>query len=124
MSYQKTTVIGNLGANPEKKTGNDKAFAVFPLAANDRDEVTWFDVLVFGKQAETVLQYKKKGDQVHVEGRIGIDTWKSDDGEARGKLKIFADRVTFLSSGEKAAGGSDAGGGATRTPADDDIPFA
>lgn len=96
-----------------------------------KEELTfWVDVTAWGKQAETVCQYVRKGSKVGVVGRLTEDQWSDKStGEKRRKLKVTADNVEFLS---RSNGGEDqrpananygeepqTGGGAES----DDIPF-
>jgi single-strand DNA-binding protein len=63
-----------------------------------QQEVTFVDVIVWSKQAQTVAQYLTKGRAVAIEGRLQQDTWETESGERRSRLKVVAQRVTFLSS--------------------------
>ncbi len=82
--YQKITIVGNVGREPEMRfLPNGTAVTNLSVATNRKwtdkatgqlqEEVTWFRVSVFGKQAETVNQYVTKGRQVLVEGRLNPD---------------------------------------------------
>ena len=62
-----------------------------------QQEVTFVDVTVWSKQAESVAQYLTKGRAVAIEGRLQLDTWETEAGERRSRLKVVAQRVTFLS---------------------------
>src|SRR4051794_20484074 len=106
-SVNKVFLIGNLTRDPVLRyTPNGSAVTDLGVATNrtymtkdgeKREEVTFIDVTVWNRQAETCCQYLKKGQPVHVEGSLKMDTW--DDkatGEKRSKLKVQADRVQFL----------------------------
>ena len=72
--------------------------------AGEEVETTCFaDVVVWGRQAETCTQYLTKGAPVMVEGRLQLDTWETDAGEKRSRIRVRADRVQFLSRGKPAA---------------------
>ena len=111
----KVFLMGNLTRDPElRRLPSGSAVVELGLALNRsftgkdgerRDEVTYIDVTVWNRQAETCAEFLKKGRPVHVEGYLKMDQW--DDkatGEKRSKLKVEADRVQFL-------GGRDGGGG-------------
>jgi single-strand DNA-binding protein len=66
-------------------------------AGEAQQEVTFVEVTVWGRQAETVASYLTKGRAVAVEGRLQLDTWQTEGGERRSRLKVVAQRVTFLS---------------------------
>ena len=99
---------GNLTRDPELRyTPSGAAIAKLGLAVNRRykdtktnevrEEVTFVDVDVFGKQAETASQYLTKGRPVLIEGRLRLDQWEDkQSGQKRQKLKVVANRVQFL----------------------------
>ena len=58
--------------------------------------------MTWGKQAETVAARLTKGRAVFVEGRLQLDQWQTESGERRSRLKVVAQRVTFLSRGDRA----------------------
>jgi single-strand DNA-binding protein len=103
-----------------------------------KEEVTFVDVDVFGRTAENVAQYMKKGRPILIEGRLRLDQWDDkQSGQKRSKLGVVAETVQFLGS---PTGGGD-GGDAPRRPSapsapapstapepdtpppDDDVPF-
>ncbi len=135
---------GNLTRDPQVRfLANEQAVANFGLAINRRfkgsdgqmkDEVTFVDVEAWGRTAELVGQYLTKGRACFVEGRLKLDSWEDKDGQKRQKLKVVADSVQFLDSGQKREGGdapapaTDAPAPAPRRPApvsmgDDEPPF-
>ena len=101
-------LLGNLTRDPELRyTPAGTAVCDVGVALNRRwkdqageaqQETTFVEVTVWGKQAETVSAYLTKGRAVAVEGRLQLDTWETDAGERRSRLKVVAHRVTFLSS--------------------------
>ena len=110
------TLIGNLGADPEiRYTTNGSAGANVRLATAEswRDKETgeqqerteWHRVVFFGRLAEIVEQYLRKGSQVYVEGRIQTRKWQDSDGNDRYTTEIVANEMQML-------GGRGAGGGA------------
>ena len=97
--------MGNLTRDPELKTlPSGSSVANFGIATNrvwrnqqgeKQEEVQFHNVVVFGKQADTVSQYLKKGSSVLVEGRLQTRNWDAQDGTKRTKTEIVAERVQF-----------------------------
>lgn len=118
-SVNHVMVLGNLTRDPELRyTPNGTAVCQLGVALNRRwrdqagelqQEVTFVDVTVWNKQAESVAQYLTKGRAVAIEGRLQLDTWETEAGERRSRLKVVAQRVTFLSwaNGNPAPAASD-----------------
>lgn len=107
-------IIGNLTRNPELRYApSGMPVATLGLASNRKfkqgeelkEEVTFIDIVVFGKMAESVCQYKQKGDKICVTGRISQNRWETEDGQKRSKHQIVATSVEFL--GAKREGGGD-----------------
>ncbi|MCL2649077.1 MAG: single-stranded DNA-binding protein [Phycisphaerales bacterium] len=61
-----------------------------------KEEVTFVDCTAFGKTAELLAKYKKKGDPLFVEGRLKLDQWQAPDGTNRSKLKVTVENFQFL----------------------------
>lgn len=108
-SYNKVILMGNLTRDPELKyLPSGKAVARIGLAVNrkwtsesgeKKEEVTFVDVDAFGRTAENVGQYMRKGSALMVEGRLRLDQWDDKKtGEKRSKLGVVADSVQFLGS--------------------------
>ncbi len=85
-------------------------------AAGNR-EADFIDITVWGKQAETVGQYLKKGRLIAVDGRLQVRNYETPEGQKRTYYEVVAERVQFL---DKASGPSDAHSGNV----DDPVPFA
>ena len=111
MSMNKILVICNVGSDPEMRyTPNVTAVTSFSLATNRvytnasgerKEETEWFTVNAWGREAENSNQYVTKGMKIYAEGRLKTDTWTGNDGQARFRLQINADRILFLDrSGE------------------------
>ena len=124
-SFNKVMIMGNLTRDPEiKYTPKGTAIADIGLAVNrnyttdsgeKREEVTFIDVTLWGRVAEIVGEYCKKGRPLFVEGRLHLDTW--DDkatGQKRSKLKVVGENIQLLGSREGGAGGAPGGGGGER----------
>ena len=104
-------LLGRLTKDPELKYGaSGTAFCKFTLAVNrafKKDEVDFINCTAFGKAAETIAEYVKKGDQFAVTGRIQVDVYEKD-GEKRYSTGVMVDGFTFVSKA-KADGTSNAG---------------
>ncbi|MGA1796405.1 MAG: single-stranded DNA-binding protein [bacterium] len=106
MGLNRVFLMGNLTRDPELRyTPNGTAVAGFGVAVNRRyttkegdkkEEVDFFEVEVWDKQAETCNEYLAKGSGVFVEGRLRQDRWEDDAGKKRSKLKIVASTIQFL----------------------------
>jgi single-strand DNA-binding protein len=128
-------IVGRLTRDAELKfTNNGTPVSKFSIANNQRrkkedqwvDEAHFFDVTLWGKSAESLNQYLKKGKQVGVEGSLRQDRWEQN-GQAKSRVEINASNVQLL-------GGMPRGGGEKteipdpQEPAggdkfEDDIPF-
>ncbi len=118
-SFNRVILVGNLTRDPELRyTPKGVAIAKIGLAINrvyttetgeKREEVTFVDVDAFGKQAETIGQYLKKGRPILVEGRLKLDQWDDKQtGQKRSKLGVVLESFKFLDSGNRGDGGSEA----------------
>jgi len=124
-------LAGNLVRDPEMRYApSGTAVASFALAVNRRyrqegelkEEVSYIDVVAFGKVGETSGNYLKKGRAVLIEGRIQQRRWETQEGEKRSKVEVVADRVQFL--GPRREEGAEATpAGPSANIVDDDIPF-
>lgn len=118
VGFNKVILIGNLTRNPELRyTPSGTPVANFGLAVNRRykqaddqkEEVCYIDIVVFGKQAEHCGQYLSKGDGAIIDGRLQQRRWETDDGQRRSKHEVVAQGVTFLPKrqGQSPDGGSE-----------------
>lgn len=95
-------VIGRAGRDADMREVRDGLkVANFSIAVSDRDkngeeDTTWFDVAVFGETAVKCAEQVRKGDMVHVEGGLKLDTFTTKDGTEATRIKVSADYVTFL----------------------------
>lgn len=127
MYINKAMLFGNLTRDPELRALPSGMNVVnFSIATNrtykDRDgkkqeQTDFHNVVVFGRQADIVNQYLKKGSSVFVEGRMQTRSWEKD-GEKKYRTEVVADRVQF---GPKGSGSARPSGGAgdDQTPPDD-----
>jgi len=123
--FNKVILIGNLTKDPELRyTPQGTPVATFRLAVNYRykqsdemkQETTFIDIVVFGRQAESCGQYLNKGSSALVEGRLQERRWESD-GQQRSKFEVVAQSVRFLSS--KRGGPQESSGESDITPPDE-----
>ena len=127
-NLNKVFLMGNLTRDPELRyTPSGLGIASFSLAVNTpigkdkENEVLFIDVVSFGKQAEIIAEYLKKGSPVFIEGRLRFRSWEDNNGNKRSKHEIVLNSFQFLSSKTKSA---DAAGSDIAAPAEDeDIPF-
>ena len=122
-SFNRVILVGNLTRDPELRyMASGMAVTDIGLAVNDRrknangewvEETTFVDVTLWGRTAEVVSEYLTKGSPVLIEGRLKLDTWETQDGQKRSKLKVVGERMQML-SGRGQGGG---GGGGARRPA-------
>src|SRR5437764_1174164 len=161
-NLNKVLLLGNVTRDPEVRyTPKGSAVCDLGIAVNrayttdsgeKREEVTFVDVELWGRQAEVAAEYLKKGRPVFIEGRLKLDTWEDKQtGQKKSKLRVVGEGMQFLGSreggggggrGEESTGGSGGGGGkpaqkfskppaqkaASPTdpelePEEDDIPF-
>lgn len=122
MYLNKAILIGNLTRDPELKSlPSGIKVCSFSIATNRvwkdksgarQEAADYHNVVVFGRQAETVAQYMKKGNSILVEGRIQTRSWDDKNtGEKKYRTEVVADRTQF---GPK--GGASTGGGTPKTP--------
>jgi len=104
--FNKVILMGNLTRDPEiRYTPQGTSVCNFSLAVNRKykqgeeikKEVTYIDIVTFGKQAETCGQYLNKGSGVLVEGRLQERRWETEEGQKRSKYEVVAQTVRFLS---------------------------
>jgi single-strand DNA-binding protein len=147
-SFNKITIVGYLGRDPEMRfTPQGTAVCNFSVATTERrkdrngefqDQTTWFRIAVFGKLAETANQYLSKGKQVYIEGRLRQDEYTDREGQKRTALEVAATDIQFLTPRGADEGGAPAAAPRQSAPApasrnadagppsgiqDDDIPF-
>lgn len=118
-SFNKVILMGNLTRTPELRTtpGGSQVTDI-ALAVNDvftdssgtkQERTTFVDITFWGKQAETLCRWKKKGDPLLVEGALRMDKWvDKQSGQNRSKLKVQGLSFTFVG---RAGSGNDGGGG-------------
>jgi len=107
--FNKVILVGNLSRNVELKyTPSGTAIANFGIATNrtykdtqtgeNKQEVMFVDVKVFGRSAEVANQYLHKGSKALIEGRLAFEQWVGNDGQKRSKHVVIAEKVQFMDS--------------------------
>ena len=149
-SFNRVVLVGNLTRDPEVRytpsqtAVTDIGLAVnrqwFDKATNSRKEdVSFIDVTLWGRQAEVAGEYLSKGRQVLIEGRLQMDSWEDKEtGQKRSKLKVIGESMQMLGSrGEGQSSGGAAGSRPTQattppphesfydtpSPSGDEVPF-
>ncbi|WP_373481628.1 single-stranded DNA-binding protein [Acetobacterium sp.] len=105
----KVILLGRLTRDPEmKNTTTGKAVTRFSLAVDRRfknkdgqKEADFFNIVVWGKQAEFAAQYLTKGSQISLSGRLESRSYDAQDGQRRYITEVVADEINFVSSGQK-----------------------
>src|SRR5438105_1495560 len=143
-SFNKVILLGNLTRDPELRyTPQGAAVCEFALALNSVytnkqtgqkvEEVSFIDLVAWGKTGETIAEYMKKGRQIMVEGRLKQDRWEAQDGKKMSKVRVTVESFTFVGARPGGEGGAPApkGGGAPAAGPEEgpppgqeeDIPF-
>ena len=118
-NFNKVFLMGNLTRDPEVRyTPKGTAIATIGLAVNrvwttesgeKKEEVTFVDVDVWGRQAETIGQYMSKGRPIFIEGRLRLDSWDDKEtGQKRNKMKVVCESFQFIGAPKGNAEFSDA----------------
>lgn len=101
-------VIGNarLVKDPElRHTPSGTSVAGFSVAVNRKyngqEKVSFFNCVAWGKTAEILVQYVKKGHRIGIEGRLEQRSWEDDKGNKRSTVEIVVENFQFLESGKK-----------------------
>jgi single-strand DNA-binding protein len=119
-NLNKVMLIGNVTRDPEiKYTPKGSAVTDLGIAVNrvftpdggeKREETTFVDVTLWGRQAEIAGEYCKKGRSIYIEGRLQLDSWEDKaSGQKRSKLRVVGENFQLL--GPRPGGGSGGGGG-------------
>lgn len=120
-SFNKVILMGNLTRDPQVRyTPGGSAVTEIGLAVNRtwfdkqtnsrKEDVTFVDVTLWGRQAEVAGEYLAKGRAVLIEGRLQLDTWDDKEtGQKRSKLRVVGEQMTMV--GGRSEGGAPAGGG-------------
>ena len=149
-SLNKIMIIGNIGADPELRTLPDGGSVVnFNVATSEswtdknsgerREQTEWHRVTFFGRSAEVIQQYGRKGSKIYIEGSMRTRKWKDKEGNDRYTTEVRGDDFSFLGGRPSSGGGYEqrdnysqqgsynqqggGGGDSFSNMDDDDIPF-
>lgn len=117
LGYNRIMLMGHVTRDPELRQlpGNadvPTSLAEFGLAANrryrtaggdDREETLFIECTVFGKSADTIARYVKKGRPLFVEGRLRYETWEDAQGAKRSKISVVVENFQFLGTRDDAS---------------------
>ncbi len=127
-SFNKIILMGNLTRDPQLSyLPSQTPVCEIGLAVNhrwrtpdgqQREDVCFIDCRSYGKQAEVLNQYMRKGQPLLVEGRLQLDQWESQDGQKKSKHRVFIERFSFVGGQQGAPGpqGGPQGGGYAPAP--------
>ena len=133
----KVLIIGNLGADPEiKYTQAGSPVANLSVATSERwkdkntgeqkEQVEWHRVVIFGRLAEIAEQYLKKGSKIFVEGKLQTRDWEDSEGKRRYTTEVVAREMTMLDSKGDSMESSSSASSSSKPDNDkteEDIPF-
>jgi single-strand DNA-binding protein len=125
-SFNKVILLGNLTRDPELRyTPKGQAVAKIGLAVNrsykmesgeTKEEVTFIDIDAWGKQAELLGQYLRKGHPLFVEGRLRLDQWDDKNtGQKVSKLKVVLENFQFIGGPRSGESGPPSGASSSAT---------
>jgi single-strand DNA-binding protein len=140
MSVNKAILIGRLGQDPDLRyTPSGRAVCSFPLATSERwtgqdgqknESTTWHNIVAWGKQAEVIKEYLRKGREVYIEGRIDNRSYEDKEGIKRYRSEVIVQNFQFIGSRSDQDTSSSAPPAEEQVPApsetsgdDDDLPF-
>ena len=130
-SVNKVILVGNLGQDPESRfTPQGTAVTNLSIATNEswkdqngdiQERTEWHRVVMYGRMAETAVEYMRKGQMVYVEGRLNTRDWEDQNQVKRKTTEIRCDNFTML--GRRGDGTPQNSGTGNSEKVDDDLPF-
>ncbi|MBH08763.1 MAG: single-stranded DNA-binding protein [Candidatus Marinimicrobia bacterium] len=130
-SVNKVILVGNLGQDPESRfTPAGTAVTNLSIATNEswkdqngetQERTEWHRVVMYGRMAETAVEYMKKGQMVYVEGRLNTREWEDKNQVTRKTTEIRCDNFTML--GRRGETSQQENRNSTTDAVDDDLPF-
>ncbi len=129
MGVNSVTLVGRAGRDPEVRYfESGSVVANLTIAVNRRsrdDEPDWFNLEIWGKQAQVAADYVKKGSLIGITGSFKVDSWNDrNTGETRSKPVVRVDRLELLGSKrDSEINRQEAGSSNTGSPSDEEIPF-
>jgi single-strand DNA-binding protein len=116
MSFNKITIVGYLGRDPELRyTPQGTALCKMSIATTEKrksvtgemeEHTTWFRVTAWGRQAELANEYLAKGRQAYIEGRLRLEEYTDRDGQKRFSAEVSASEIQFLGQRTEIPGGT------------------
>lgn len=109
-SVNKVILLGNIGKDPEVRETKAGKVVNMVMATSERytdksgqkqENTEWHNLVVFGKLADVVSKYVKKGDKLYIEGSITTRKWEDKEGNTRYTPEIKVRDLTMLGGGEK-----------------------
>lgn len=133
-SFNKVILLGNLTRDPETRvTANGLTICKLGLAVSRvyltregerKEETTFVDIDAFGKQAEVLTKYMRKGRPLMVEGRLKLDQWETNEGQKRSKLGVVLESFQFIGGRDDDASGGSSEGYESSSPPRHSAPSA
>ena len=130
-SVNKVILVGNLGQDPESRfTPQGTAVTNLSIATNEswkdqsgdiQERTEWHRVVMYGRMAETAVEYMRKGQMVYIEGRLNTREWEDQNQVKRKTTEIRCDNFTML--GRRGDGKPQNSGAGNSEKVDDDLPF-
>ena len=130
-SVNKVILVGYLGQDPESRfTPQGTAVTNLSIATNEswkdqngdiQERTEWHRVVMYGRMAETAVEYMRKGQMVYVEGRLNTREWEDQNQVKRKTTEIRCDNFTML--GRRGDGTPQNSGTGNSEKVDDDLPF-
>jgi len=131
-NFNKVILLGNVTRDVDLKyLASGTAVADIGLAINeyrkDKDgakveDTVFVDITLWARNAEIASEYVKKGDPLLIEGRLRLDSWETEDGTRRSKLKVVAERLQLITTRKNSVVGNKTADAASPV-AEDDVPF-
>jgi len=129
MAINSVTLVGRAGRDPEVRYfESGTVVANLTMAVNRRnrdDEPDWFNLEIWGKQAQVAADYVKKGSLIGITGSFKLDSWKDrNTGEERNKPVVRVDRLELLGSKRDSENSNfQSNNSFNQQPSNDEIPF-
>ncbi len=127
MNYNKVILVGRITQDPQLRTGMNGNVVTFNLAVNrnyskEDKQADFFRIVCFGKNAEFVASYLRKGRLILIDGSLRNNSWTDRDGKQRVTTEVIANKVQPLDKKENVEEISDSSGEEIPPSFDNDIP--
>ena len=118
-------LVGRIGQELElKHTQSGKEVVSFALAVRrDKDTTDWLDCVAWGKTAQLIADYFKKGSTIGITGRLQSRVWEDKDGKKHKAIEVFVSGITFCEAGNKQESKAQSQGEFVPVGDDDGLPF-